>query len=68
MNLSSLVVDEISLVGSRCGPFAPALHLLENHLVDPTALITGRYLLSEALKAFEHAAAPGTLKIILNTT
>jgi threonine dehydrogenase-like Zn-dependent dehydrogenase len=68
MNFSSLVVDEITLVGSRCGPFAPALHLLENQLADPTVLITGRYLLSEALKAFEHAAAPGALKIILNTT
>jgi threonine dehydrogenase-like Zn-dependent dehydrogenase len=68
MNLSSFVVDEITLVGSRCGPFAPALHHLENRLVDPTVLITDRYGLSEALKAFEHAAAPGALKIILKTT
>ena len=68
MNISSLVVDEITLVGSRCGPFAPALHLLEKKLVEPTVLITGYYGLNEALKAFEHAAAPGTLKIILNTT
>ncbi|MGD2185610.1 MAG: alcohol dehydrogenase catalytic domain-containing protein [Desulfobacterales bacterium] len=68
MNFSSLVVDEITLVGSRCGPFAPALHLLENRLADPALLITDRYLLSEALNAFEHAAAPGALKIILETT
>ncbi len=65
MNFSSLVVEEITLIGSRCGPFEPALHLLENQLVDPTVLITGRYLLREALKAFEHAAAPGALKILL---
>ncbi len=68
INLSALVVDEITLVGSRCGPFAPALHLLESQLVDPTVLITEHYKLSEALKAFEHAAAPGALKIILDTT
>jgi threonine dehydrogenase-like Zn-dependent dehydrogenase len=68
MNFSSLVVDEITLVGSRCGPFAPALHLLEKQLVEPTVLITGHYGFDEALKAFEHAAAPGVLKIILNTT
>jgi threonine dehydrogenase-like Zn-dependent dehydrogenase len=66
INFSALVVDEITLVGSRCGPFAPALHLLENQLVDPTVLITEHYKLSEALKAFEHAAAPGALKILLN--
>jgi threonine dehydrogenase-like Zn-dependent dehydrogenase len=65
MNFSSLVVDEITLVGSRCGPFAAALHLLENQLVNPTVLITGRYGLSEALKAFAHAATPGALKILL---
>ena len=68
INFSALVVDEITLVGSRCGPFAPALHLLENQLVDPTVLITEHYKLSEALKAFKHAAAPGALKIILDTT
>ena len=68
INFSSLVVDEITLMGSRCGPFAPALHLLKKQRVDPTALITGRYDLREAIKAFEHASAPGALKIILNTT
>ena len=68
INFSSLVVDEITLMGSRCGPFAPALHLLKKQRVDPTVLITGRYELREALKAFEHASAPGALKIILNTT
>ena len=66
LNFSSLVVDEITLVGSRCGPFAPALHLLEKQIIDPTILITGRYQISEALAAFEQAALPGALKIILN--
>ena len=64
MNFSSLVVDEITLVGSRCGPFAPALDQLENRLVDPTVLIARRYGLSEASAAFEQAAEPGMLKIL----
>ena len=65
INLSSIVVDEITLVGSRCGPFAPALAMLEKRHVDPTGLIDARYPLDEDLKAFDHAARPGTLKIIL---
>ena len=64
IQLSSLVVDEITLVGSRCGPMAAALDQLEKQKVDPTGLITKRYLLKDAAAAFEHAAAPGTLKIL----
>jgi threonine dehydrogenase-like Zn-dependent dehydrogenase len=64
MNFSSVVVDEITLVGSRCGPFAPALHLLEKRLIDPTALIAKRYYLNEASAAFKQAAEPGVLKIL----
>jgi 2-desacetyl-2-hydroxyethyl bacteriochlorophyllide A dehydrogenase len=65
VNFSSIVVDEITVLGSRCGPFEPALHLLENHAVDPTVLIAVQYKLSEALKAFEHAAQAGVLKVLL---
>jgi len=68
MDFSAVVVDEITLVGSRCGPFAPALQLLEDRLVDPSVLIDSRYGLNEAMKAFEHAAAPGALKILFRTT
>lgn len=68
LNFSSLVVDEVTLVGSRCGPLASALRLLEKQLVDPTILITERYGLDKALKAFEHASAPGALKIILKAS
>ena len=64
MNFSSVVVDEITLVGSRCGPFAPALDQLQDHLVDPTVLISKRYLLHEASAAFKQAAEPGMLKIL----
>jgi alcohol dehydrogenase len=41
-NLTMVVVDEVTLVGSRCGPFAPALRLLERGLVDVVPLIQAR--------------------------
>ena len=59
------VVDEITLVGSRCGPFAPALRLLERGLVKVTPLIQARYTFSEVLTAFERATQPGTLKVLV---
>jgi 2-desacetyl-2-hydroxyethyl bacteriochlorophyllide A dehydrogenase len=65
VNFSSIVVDEITVLGSRCGPFEPAMRLLENRAVDPTVLIAAQYKLSEALKAFEHAAQAGVLKVLL---
>lgn len=64
MNFSAVVVDEITLVGSRCGPFAPALDQLQNRLIDPTVLIAKRYFLHEASAAFKQAAEPGVLKIL----
>ncbi|MDM8558214.1 alcohol dehydrogenase catalytic domain-containing protein [Candidatus Parabeggiatoa sp. HSG14] len=68
VNFSSLVVDEIRLIGSRCGPFAPALRLLENRLVEPTLLIDYRYPLSEGLQAFGRIEQPGIFKILLFLT
>lgn len=65
LNMSSIVVDEVTIVGSRCGPFAPALRLLARGEIDPRGLITAEYSLAEGLKAFEQAAAPGTLKVLL---
>jgi len=50
-----LVVDEITVVGSRCGPFAPALHLLQTRAVDPTPLIDGTFALAETPAAFVQA-------------
>jgi threonine dehydrogenase-like Zn-dependent dehydrogenase len=64
-DLSRVVVDEISIVGSRCGPFAAALRVLELGLVDVVPLITARYRLADALAALEHAARPGVLKILV---
>ncbi|MCJ7696038.1 MAG: alcohol dehydrogenase catalytic domain-containing protein [Anaerolineaceae bacterium] len=66
LNLSSLVVDEISMIGSRCGPFAPALRLLESKRVDPLPLIDSRFSLSHGLEAIERAGRPGVLKVLIS--
>jgi 2-desacetyl-2-hydroxyethyl bacteriochlorophyllide A dehydrogenase len=66
VNFSSIVVDEVNIVGSRCGPFEPALRLLEQGQVDPTVLIAAEFRLDEALLAFEHAAQPGVLKVLVS--
>ncbi len=65
INLSRVVVDEIQLVGSRCGPFRPALHLLESGKVDVTSLIEARYPLLDGLAALEHAGRRGALKVLV---
>ncbi|MCI0549535.1 MAG: alcohol dehydrogenase catalytic domain-containing protein [Anaerolineae bacterium] len=65
VNFSSIVVDEINIVGSRCGPFKPALRLMESRQVDPTVLIMDEFELTDALKAFERAAEVGVLKVLI---
>ncbi len=64
-DLSQLVVDEVQVVGSRCGPFGAALRLLAQGLVDVTSLIEVEYPLDQALAAFEHAGRRGTLKVLI---
>ncbi len=66
VNLSRLVVDEITVIGSRCGPFAPALVLLEHRLVDPAPLISARFPFAQAEQAFQTAAEAGCLKVLLH--
>ncbi len=65
VNLTSIVVDEVQLVGSRCGPFAPALRLLARKLVDVESLIAATYRLDEALEAVERARRKGSLKVLV---
>jgi threonine dehydrogenase-like Zn-dependent dehydrogenase len=62
---SALVVDEITLMGSRCGPFKPALELLAQHNIDVEPLIQAHYSLEEGLAAFEQAGQRGTMKVLL---
>lgn len=65
LNMSSIVVDEITIIGSRCGPFGPALKLLAERKVDVRPLIHATYPLDRALEAFDEAQRPGTLKCII---
>ena len=62
------MVDEITLLGSRCGPFGPALQMLAEDTIDPRDLVHGRYPLKHALAAFERAKEPGALKILVDMT
>jgi threonine dehydrogenase-like Zn-dependent dehydrogenase len=65
LDLSSIVVDEVTVIGSRCGPFPPALDLLKTMKVDPTPLISSRYPLNESLLAFERSRRSGELKVLI---
>jgi len=63
VDMTRIVVREIELIGSRCGPFDKAISLLEKGLVDPTPLIAETFHISSAYEAFE--AAKKSLKVIL---
>jgi len=63
LHLAPIVIDEIRVQGSRCGPFAPALRTLSQRLVDVRPLINACYTLDEGLAAFEHAEQKGVLKV-----
>lgn len=65
LHLAPLVIHELTVVGSRCGSFAPALRALGHHGVPVEPLISARFPLREALRAFETAARPGVLKVLV---
>ncbi|MCX6305190.1 MAG: alcohol dehydrogenase catalytic domain-containing protein [Bacteroidetes bacterium] len=65
IDLNQVVINEVEIIGSRCGPFAPALRLLASGLVDPRPIITATYDFGDILQAFEFAAKPGVLKVLI---
>jgi len=65
VSLAPLVINEITVVGSRCGPFTPALDALREKSVSVTPLIEKVYPLSEGVEAIAHAGKPGARKILL---
>lgn len=65
VSLAPLVVNEITVVGSRCGPFPDALQALREKSISVTPLIEKVYPLAEGLDAVAHASRPGTRKILL---
>ncbi|MEB3229682.1 MAG: alcohol dehydrogenase catalytic domain-containing protein [Leptolyngbyaceae bacterium] len=66
IDASALVVDEITVIGSRCGPFAKALEVLAQGKVNVKPLIQAHYPLEQGLAAFEHASQKGVLKVLLD--
>jgi alcohol dehydrogenase len=60
-----IVVKEITVVGSRCGPFAKAIALLRSGKVDPTSLISRVFPLQDVPKAILYAQKPGVMKVLL---
>lgn len=66
LDLSPLVIHELRLVGSRCGNVARAMEALARGEVDPRGLVTARYLLTDAVQAFEHAAQRAALKVLVD--
>lgn len=65
IDAARLVVDEISVVGSRCGRFAPALELLKAGVVDVESLISEEFALTDGVQAMQHASEPGVMKVLL---
>jgi threonine dehydrogenase-like Zn-dependent dehydrogenase len=65
IDLTKLVVGELSVIGSRCGPFEPALRLLSRGAIEVESMIEAEYSLVDGIKAFEHATRPGARKILL---
>jgi threonine dehydrogenase-like Zn-dependent dehydrogenase len=63
-----VIVNEITLIGSRCGRFEPALELLARRQVDVRSMLSADFPLSQAPSAFAKAGAPGILKVLLRTT
>jgi threonine dehydrogenase-like Zn-dependent dehydrogenase len=60
-----VVVDEITIVGSRCGMFSPALDLLKDKRVDVTSLISEEFSLKDGVKAMTAAGRKGVMKVLL---
>jgi threonine dehydrogenase-like Zn-dependent dehydrogenase len=65
LNLAPIVVNEITVIGSRCGRFQPALDALATEKIDPRPLIDGSFALEDGIAAFDAASNPLNFKILL---
>ena len=66
IDLTKLVVAELTVVGSRCGPFAPALRLLASGAIPTARFVDARFALADGLAAMRMAAKPGVRKVLLD--
>ena len=65
LNLAPIVINEITVLGSRCGQFGPALRLLKNNRIDFKPFISKIYSINDAIEGFEANKAKNSIKIIL---
>jgi threonine dehydrogenase-like Zn-dependent dehydrogenase len=65
IDLNQVVINEFTIAGSRCGPFAPALRMLSQGLIDPSPLISQTFNFQDILAAFELAKRADTLKVLI---
>lgn len=65
LNLAPIVIDEITVLGSRCGQFPPALRLLKNQRIDFKPFISGIYSIDDAIEAFEANKSKESIKILI---
>ena len=65
VDLAPIVINEIRVVGSRCGTFPRAIDAMRTGRIDPTPLIAETAPLSDGQRAFERAAEPGALKVLV---
>jgi alcohol dehydrogenase len=65
IDTAPVIVNEITLVGSRCGRFEPALELLQSGKIDVASMISEQMPLAKAPEAFARAAQPGIMKVLL---
>lgn len=64
-NLAPIVIDEITVLGSRCGQFPAALRLLKSEKIDFSPMISGKYKADDAIEAFEKNKEKDTLKVLI---
>ncbi len=67
LDLSPVVVDELRVVGSRCGNISRAVEMLATRVVDPRPLVADRYSLHDGVPALRRAQTPGVLKVLIET-
>lgn len=65
LNLAPIVIDEITVLGSRCGQFAPALRLMEKNVIDFSKLVSAKLSFDDAILGFEKNKEKNTIKILL---
>ncbi len=65
LDLNLIVINEYRIIGSRCGPFAPALRLLKENLITVKPLIAKTFHFNDIIQAFDYASKPGALKVLI---